>query len=69
MNTTAELPDPLTPSEVAAALRVGRTLVYGLVAAGKIRHLRVGDSRRPRILIYRADLEAFIETHKRGESK
>jgi len=51
MNTTAELPDPLTPSEVAAALRVGRTLVYGLVAAGKIRHLRVGDSRRPRILI------------------
>lgn len=60
-----ELPDPMTPEEVAELLRVGATTVYNLLRAGKIRYLPIG-TRRPRKLIYKRDLAAFIEADKVG---
>jgi len=62
------LPDPITPPEVAAALRIVRSTVFDLLRRGAIRHLRVGTSRRARILIYKADLIAWIEASKTGTS-
>lgn len=59
------MPDPMTPEEVAELLRVGATTVYNLLRAGKIRYLPVG-TRRPRKLIYKRDLAAFIEAGKTG---
>jgi putative molybdopterin biosynthesis protein len=63
------MPDPLTPQEVADVLRVGRSTVFELIKRGEIRHLRVGKSQRARILIYKADLEAWIEANKQGTAK
>ncbi len=60
-----QLPDPLTPEEVAEVLRVGATSVYGLLRDGKLRFLPVG-TRRPRKLIYKRDLAAYIEASKVG---
>lgn len=60
-----QLPDPLTPEEVAEVLRVGPTSVYSLLRAGKIKHLPVGI-KRPRKLIYKVDLLAYIEAGKVG---
>ena len=63
------MPDPMTPDEVAAHLRIGRSTVFDLLRRGEIRHLRVGYSRRARILIYKSDLVAWIEANKSGAAK
>jgi excisionase family DNA binding protein len=47
----------LTPAEVAAALNLGRSTVYLLIADGSIRSVRIGRSRRVTI----ADLNAYVE--------
>jgi excisionase family DNA binding protein len=60
-----QLPDPLMPEEVAEVLRVGPTTVYGLLRAGKLRFLPVG-TKRPRKLIYKVDLLAYIAAGKMG---
>ena len=36
----------LTPEEVAMALRVGRSKVYGLMRSGALRSVKIGGSRR-----------------------
>jgi excisionase family DNA binding protein len=36
----------LTPEEAAQALRVGRSKVYELIAAGALRSVKIGGSRR-----------------------
>lgn len=59
------MPDPMTPEEVAELLRVGATTVYNLLRAGKIKYLPIGV-KRPRKLIYKVDLAAFIEAGKTG---
>lgn len=41
-------PDPilLTPEEAAAALRIGRTRMYALLAEGSVVSVQIGHSRR-----------------------
>src|SRR5262249_14907281 len=47
----------LTVAELCAALRIGRTTVYGLLRGGEIRCVRVGDRLRFRP----CDVEAYLE--------
>ena len=53
----------VTIREALEIIPVSRSLLYGLVAEGQIPSIRVGcaGSRRGRILIARAYLDAFIE--------
>lgn len=67
--TLETMPDPLTPTEVSEVLRIGRSTVFDLLHRGEIRHLRIGTSKRARILVYKADLSAWIESSKIGASK
>lgn len=46
----------LTLDEVAKELRVGRTTVKKLIAAGKLRRIKIENCTR----IARADLEAYL---------
>jgi len=46
----------LSPEQAAAALGVGRTTVYQLIASGRLRSLRVGRRR----IVPMAALEAFL---------
>ena len=59
--------DLLTIHQAQAIRPVGRSTLYSLVAGSQIPSLRVrcARSRRGRILIRRADLEAFIEESRR----
>ncbi len=52
-------PSPLllTPEEAADALRIGRTRLYELLAAGEIASVKVGHSRR----IQPAALQRYVE--------
>ncbi|MFF4229159.1 helix-turn-helix domain-containing protein [Streptomyces sp. NPDC001820] len=45
-----------TPEEAAKALRFGRSTVYELMAAGELKFIKRGRSRR----IKRSDLEAYV---------
>jgi excisionase family DNA binding protein len=58
--------DPMNPSEVAAILRVGRTTIFELCRAGIIRHQKIGNGPRARILIYKVDLIDWIDSNKTG---
>jgi excisionase family DNA binding protein len=49
----------LTPEEVQATLRLGRTRVYGMLASGELPAVRFGKSVRVRS----ADLEQWIASH------
>ncbi|WP_413758371.1 helix-turn-helix domain-containing protein [Streptomyces sp. MMBL 11-3] len=46
-----------TPEEAATVLRFGRSTVYELMAAGELKFVKRGRSRR----IRRRDLEAFVD--------
>ncbi|MFD0309988.1 helix-turn-helix domain-containing protein [Streptomyces sp. NPDC127119] len=46
-----------TPEEAATVLRLGRSTVYELMAAGELRFVKRGRSRR----IKRSALEAFVD--------
>ncbi|MHC0432007.1 helix-turn-helix domain-containing protein [Streptomyces sp. O3] len=46
-----------TPKEAAAVLRFGRSTVYELMAAGVLKYVKQGRSRR----IKRSDLEAYVD--------
>ena len=60
-------PNPilLTPEEAAAALRIGRTRMYALLAEGKVASVQIGHSRR---ISVRA-LEDFVHRLHRGDSE
>jgi excisionase family DNA binding protein len=46
----------LTPEEAATALRIGRTTVYALMKAGKLRPVHIGRSCR----LPRTELERYV---------
>ncbi|MFF8645014.1 helix-turn-helix domain-containing protein [Streptomyces sp. NPDC015345] len=46
-----------TPEEAATALRYGRSTVYELMAAGALKYVKEGRTRR----IRRRDLEAYVD--------
>ncbi len=46
----------LSPDELAAYLRIGRTYTYRLLSEGKIRSFKISKLRR----IRRADLEQYV---------
>jgi len=54
--------DLLTVAQALAVLPVGRSTLYGLIESGELPHYRVRapGSRRGRVLVARADLEAFL---------
>lgn len=54
----------LKPTEVAEALRIGRSLVYGMLASGELPSIRVGRCIR----VQRASLEKWIKDHEKGKS-
>ncbi|MFC7309453.1 helix-turn-helix domain-containing protein [Streptomyces monticola] len=60
MATAIQRSDQLlyTPKEAAAVLRFGRSTVYELMAAGALKYIKRGRSRR----IKRCDLEAFVDS-------
>ncbi|MCW7946670.1 hypothetical protein AAW14_32990 [Streptomyces hygroscopicus] len=47
-----------TPKEAAEVLRFGRSTVYELMAAGALKYIKRGRSRR----IKRSDLEAYVDS-------
>jgi len=59
----SDSPNPLTPyltvNEVAEQLRVSRSFVYGLVASGRLRAVRIGKGRGA-IRVAQADLIAYV---------
>ncbi len=52
----------LKPAEVAEALRIGRSLVYGMLASGELPSIRVGRCVR----VSKASLEKWINDHEKG---
>ena len=60
--------DFLTVAQVLRILPMGRSTLYALIDSGQLPHYRVSAARshRGRILIHRADLEAYIEKSRAG---
>jgi excisionase family DNA binding protein len=57
----------LTLKETAAALRLGRSKLYELMAAGKLRSVRIGGSRRiPATAL--AEFVAALEAEEEGDA-
>ena len=56
--------DFLTVAQILKILPIGRSTIYGLVRSGELRSYRVGGTRR--ILVARADLDAFIKQSRAG---
>jgi excisionase family DNA binding protein len=54
-----------TVAEAAGQLRISRTALYGLIAAGALPVVNVGTPRRSRSRIRDEDLAAFIESRTR----
>jgi excisionase family DNA binding protein len=52
----------LTVSEVALQLRISRSFAYLLVASGELPVIKIGKSRRVRLI----DLEQFINSNRSG---
>ena len=60
--------DLLTVQEALRILPIGKTSIYALVDSGQLPSYRVSvaGSRRGRVLIARADLEAFLAGARTG---
>ncbi len=54
----------LTPDEVAAALKCGRSLVYDLVHEGHLRHVRLGNGPKARIRIPSNALDELVRSRE-----
>ena len=56
-------PELLTVAEVAATLRIGRSLAYVLCSDGTIPSVRVSGvgSRRGRVVVRRIDVEQYLD--------
>lgn len=55
---TPPLPEVFTPPEIGGVLRCSKRSVYRLIAAGKLKSVRVGR----RVLVTRRALEEFLNT-------
>ncbi|QDY77527.1 helix-turn-helix domain-containing protein [Streptomyces qinzhouensis] len=60
MSTAVRTIEPLlyTPEEAAVALRMGRSTLYELMAAGVLEYVKQGRSRRIRV----STLKAYVAT-------
>lgn len=67
MNPTAELEPVMTVPEMAAALRVDRSVIYKEVAAGNIDAIRVGLGRGS-IRIPVSEFRAYVANRKTAVS-
>ena len=56
-NTIEQIPEVLTPAEVAKVLRIGKSSMYKLVKQGDIASLRVGR----KIIIPKQAISTYIE--------
>lgn len=54
----------LTAYEAAEFLRISRSTLDRLAAAGEIVFSKLGDSQTSKVLYKRADLEAYVDSHK-----
>jgi excisionase family DNA binding protein len=54
----------LKPTEVAEVLRIGRSLVYGMLASGQLPSIRVGRCIR----VPSASLEDWLKAQEKGQS-
>jgi excisionase family DNA binding protein len=54
--------DLLTMKETAAALRLGSSKTWTLIATGAVPSVRLGR----RVLVLRSDLRRYIEAHREG---
>lgn len=54
-----DLPEFLTPTEVASLLRISRTATYRLVEMGLLPHIRLGKGKRSPIRCRRSTLLKF----------
>ncbi len=63
--------DFLTVAEVLRIVPLSKTTVYALVDSGQLPSYRVSvaGSRRGRVLIARADLEAFVEGARQAATR
>ena len=63
--------DLITVKQVLALVPIGRSTLYSLVARGALPHYRVSSvgSHRGRILIARADLEAFLGSARQAREE
>ncbi len=63
--------DLLTVKQALALVPIGRSTVYALVDSGQLPSYRVSmaGSRRGRVLIARADLEAFVEGARQSATR
>lgn len=52
----------LKPTEVAETLRIGRSLVYGMLASGELPSIRVGRCIR----VPKTSLEKWINDHEKA---
>ena len=57
----------MTLKETALALRLGRSKLYELMAAGKLRSVKVGDSRRISATAL-AEFVAALEAEEEGDA-
>ena len=65
--TVPKEPMLLTLKETAVALRLGRSKLYDLMAAGKLRSVKVGGSRRiPATAL--AEFVAALEAEQKGDA-
>lgn len=55
----------LKPTEVAEMLRIGRSLVYGMLATGELPSIRVGHCIR----VPKASLEKWISDQEKRKSE
>ena len=63
LGQSENLPRPLlTVNEVARQLRISRSFAYLLVASGELPMIKIGKSRRVRLI----DLEQFINSNRSG---
>jgi excisionase family DNA binding protein len=65
MENRTEVRDVLTPEEVAAYLRLGRTYTFNLLTSGEIPSWKEGRRR----LVRRADVAAFVERRLDAENR
>lgn len=63
--------DLMTVPQALRLVPVGRATLYALIESGELPHYRVQalGSRRGRVLVHRADLEAFVQRARQAATR